>query len=124
MPRYNTDIESLVREVEIHPFRGSGPGGQHRNKVESAIRLFHKPSGITVVASDHKLQGKNRELAFERLQGNKTLPRCQYEKGLTETTPVAEKSPSTKNWIGNRLADRIHVERGGDFSPPLFSFRQ
>ena len=68
MPRYNTDIESLVREVEIHPFRGSGPGGQHRNKVESAIRLFHKPSGITVVASNHKLQGKNRELAFERLQ--------------------------------------------------------
>jgi ribosome-associated protein len=68
MPRYNTELETLAGEVEIHPFRGSGPGGQHRNKVESAIRLLHKPSGITVVASDHKLQGKNRELAFERLQ--------------------------------------------------------
>jgi ribosome-associated protein len=68
MPRYNTDLDTLAREVEIYPFRGSGPGGQHRNKVESAIRLLHKPSGITVVASDHKLQGKNRELAFKRLQ--------------------------------------------------------
>lgn len=68
MPRYNTDPEILLREVRFHPFRGGGPGGQHRNKVESAVRLVHPPSGIMVVASEHRLQGRNRDLALQRLR--------------------------------------------------------
>ena len=68
MPLYNTDPEILLREVQFHPFRGKGPGGQHRNKVESAVRLIHLPSGIKVVASEHRLQGRNRDLALHRLR--------------------------------------------------------
>ncbi len=68
MPLYNTDPEILLREVQFHPFRGGGPGGQHRNKVESAVRLVHIPTGITVVASEHRLQGRNRDLALQRLR--------------------------------------------------------
>jgi protein subunit release factor A len=63
-----TDLEALHKEVEVFTFRGSGPGGQHRNKVESGVRLVHVPTGITVVANDHRQQGRNRELAFQRLR--------------------------------------------------------
>ena len=59
--------EALAGEVEISTFRGSGPGGQHRNKTETAVRLRHRPTGITVVASEHRSQWRNREAAWERL---------------------------------------------------------
>ena len=65
---YNTNPDILLKEVRFHPFRGGGPGGQHRNKVESAVRLVHVPTGITVVASEHRLQGRNRDLALQRLR--------------------------------------------------------
>ena len=68
IPLYTTDLDALRKEVEIHTLRGTGPGGQHRNKVESAVRIVHLPSGITVVAAEHRLQGRNRELGFRRLQ--------------------------------------------------------
>ncbi|MGZ5039063.1 MAG: peptide chain release factor-like protein [Usitatibacter sp.] len=66
-PPYATDRDSLEREVEIDVFRASGPGGQHVNKTESALRLVHLPSGVTVVARDSPSQHRNREIAFERL---------------------------------------------------------
>lgn len=61
------DREKLSSEVEISTFRGSGPGGQHRNKTESAVRLRHLPTGTTVVAAEHRSQWRNREAAWERL---------------------------------------------------------
>ena len=67
-PRYSTDPEALRKEVKITTFRSGGPGGQHRNKVESAVRLVHIPSGIAVVATESRFQGRNRELAFQRLR--------------------------------------------------------
>jgi len=54
--------------VELSFYRAGGPGGQHRNKTETAVRLHHPPSGITVTASERRSQARNRELAFERLQ--------------------------------------------------------
>lgn len=60
--------EQLEKEVQLHFFRGSGPGGQHRNKTETGVRLFHPPTGITVAASERRSQARNRELAFERLE--------------------------------------------------------
>src|SRR3954463_16020360 len=66
-PPYATDRETLEREVEIDVFRASGPGGQHVNKTESALRLTHWPSGVVVTAQDSPSQHRNRETAFERL---------------------------------------------------------
>jgi protein subunit release factor B len=66
-PPYATDLATLEREAHMTFFRAGGPGGQHRNKVESAVRLFHPPSGVTVSATERRSQGQNRELAFERL---------------------------------------------------------
>lgn len=65
--RFATDRETLEREVELSFVRGSGPGGQHRNKVESGVRLHHPPSGLTIVATSERSQHRNREQAFERL---------------------------------------------------------
>ncbi len=51
----------------MQTFRASGPGGQHRNVTNSAVRLRHLPSGVTVVATESRSQHRNRERAFSRL---------------------------------------------------------
>jgi protein subunit release factor A len=66
-PPYATDRDALEREVVIEVFRASGPGGQHVNRTESALRLTHPPSGVVVIAQDSPSQHRNREIAFERL---------------------------------------------------------
>ncbi len=66
-PPYATDRETLEREVEVDVFRASGPGGQHVNKTESALRLRHLPSGVVVAVQDSSSQHRNREIAYERL---------------------------------------------------------
>jgi protein subunit release factor B len=66
--KFDTDPEILKRQVIIETYRSRGPGGQRKNKVETAVRLTHLPSGITVVATEHRFQAQNRKLAFERLR--------------------------------------------------------
>ena len=67
-PIYPTDRESLERDCDLEFFVAGGPGGQHRNKVETGVRLTHRPTGITVTATERRSQHANREAAFERMQ--------------------------------------------------------
>jgi ribosome-associated protein len=62
------DDEALLAECRVETFRAGGPGGQHQNKAESAVRLVHEPTGTTVVARDERSQHRNRRLALERLR--------------------------------------------------------
>ena len=62
-----TDRETLEKEAEVSFVRAGGPGGQHRNKTETGVRIAHPPSGVTVQATERRSQSQNRELAFERL---------------------------------------------------------
>ena len=64
---YPTDRESLERDCDMEFFIASGPGGQNRNKVETGVRLVHRPSGITVTAVERRSQHTNRETAFARM---------------------------------------------------------
>ncbi|KAH7568415.1 hypothetical protein JRO89_XS07G0295900 [Xanthoceras sorbifolium] len=60
--------EELMRECEMGTFKASGPGGQHRNKRESAVRLKHIPTGIIAQAVEDRSQHKNRASALSRLR--------------------------------------------------------
>jgi peptide chain release factor 2 len=65
----NTEIELNPAEVEVQTFRSSGPGGQHANKTESAVRAVHKPTGLTVKVSSSRSQLTNRKSALNLLRG-------------------------------------------------------
>src|SRR4030042_4226536 len=66
--KFDTDLETLEKQVIIETFRSTGPGGKRKKKTETAVRLKHLPSGITVTATEHRFQAHNRRLAFERLR--------------------------------------------------------
>ena len=59
--------QGLLAECDVDFYRASGPGGQNRNKVETAVRLRHRPSGIMVIAEESRSQAENRARALKRL---------------------------------------------------------
>lgn len=61
------DPDQLERETRVSYFRSPGPGGQKKNKTETAVRLKHIPTGITTISTRHRSRLRNREAAFERL---------------------------------------------------------
>jgi protein subunit release factor B len=67
MQVYPTDRASLERDCTEAFFVASGPGGQNRNRVETGVRLIHRPSGLVVTATERRSQHANRERAFERM---------------------------------------------------------
>ena len=60
--------DALVAQCEVDRYRASGPGGQHRNKTESAVRLRHKLSGVTAIGEDSRSQAENKVHAVRRLR--------------------------------------------------------
>lgn len=58
----------LLRDVLERRARGSGPGGQHRNKTETAVELVHRPTGIVAEASERRSLAENRSVAIKRLR--------------------------------------------------------
>jgi hypothetical protein len=62
------DPERLAAECDFRATRRSGPGGQNRNKVETAVVLTHRPTGLRAEASERRTQGENRRAALGRLR--------------------------------------------------------
>lgn len=62
------DDVTLLSECDVDTYRGSGPGGQKRNKTASAVRLRHRPSGLSVIAEESRSQQENRSRALRRLR--------------------------------------------------------
>lgn len=58
----------LLAQCEVHTYRASGPGGQKRNKTDSAVRLHHGPTGLIVVGTESRSQHENKARALRRLR--------------------------------------------------------
>ncbi|KAK3166181.1 hypothetical protein QOZ80_1AG0042480 [Eleusine coracana subsp. coracana] len=81
--------DELMEQCEMGTFKASGPGGQHRNKRESAVRLRHRPTGIIAQAVEDRSQHMNRASALARLR---TLIALKVRRpiNLEEYTPPVE----------------------------------
>ena len=60
--------DALIAQCEVDRYRASGPGGQHRNKTESAVRLRHKLTGVSAIGEDSRSQAENKVHAVRRLR--------------------------------------------------------
>ncbi len=80
------------KDLDIQYYKASGKGGQNRNKRETAVRIVHKDSGVTVIAADERTQGQNLKIAFRRLTDH----------------------PKFKSWIhieaARRMKDKHNIE--------------
>ena len=71
-----TSREALEGESDVTFFIASGPGGQHRNRNATGVRLLHRPSGIVVTATERRSQATNLAVAFVRLARRLALVRA------------------------------------------------
>ncbi|HSV75516.1 MAG TPA: peptide chain release factor 2 [Bacteroidales bacterium] len=89
----NIEIELNPAELSWDTFRSSGPGGQNVNKVETAVRLYHAPSGIVVECQETRSQAQNREKAITMLKSQ------LYELELRKKREKLDAIESTKKKI-------------------------
>jgi RF-1 domain len=99
--------DALQAQCDVHIYKASGPGGQHRNKVSSAVRLRHRPTGVEAHGDDSRSQHENRRLALRRLRMNMACRvRAPVPKTLGVVPPVIEEclfTPKGRTTTGRRL---------------------
>jgi peptide chain release factor len=85
-------IEIKESDLKIEFYRGSGPGGQHRNVTDSAVRIRHLPTGIVAQASENRSQARNREMAMKRLEEALARRERRIKKRVPTKVPSGEKN--------------------------------
>jgi ribosome-associated protein len=98
--------EDLLRECEVDTFRSSGPGGQHVNKTESAVRLRHLPSGVVVTSQQERSQHRNKMLCLRKLR--KKIEKLNYRPAKRVPTKIPA---SVKNRALEEKARRSQIKR-------------
>lgn len=107
-------VDQLLAECEIKRTRGSGPGGQHRNKVETAIVVEHKPTGVRGEASERRSQEQNRQQAIQRLRVKLALE-VRHKPPME---PIGEPSPL---WKKRSQGGRLSVSASHEDFPALLA---
>ncbi|GAB7026473.1 peptide chain release factor-like protein [Geotalea toluenoxydans] len=102
-------IEIREADIKVEFYRASGPGGQHRNTTDSAVRIRHLPTGIVVQASESRSQWQNRELAMSRLQQALIKRERKTKKRIATKTPkkAKERRLSEKKIVSQRKKERV-----------------
>lgn len=104
--------DQLLAECDVKTLRRSGPGGQHRNKVETAVRLLHRPTSIAAEANERRSQAQNKTVALRRLKC--ALAIC------IRTERTADTIPSTL-WKNRCHGGRVRINPQHDEFPILLA---
>ncbi|MBI5544640.1 MAG: peptide chain release factor-like protein [Deltaproteobacteria bacterium] len=104
--------EDLAAECDLEFFTAGGPGGQHRNKTESGVRLRHRPTGFVAAATERRSQLQNRGAAIERLRA-KLVAAAFVPKKRKKTRPSAS-SKRRRLDAKRRQGDRKRERRDFD----------
>jgi len=98
--------EDLLRECEVETFRASGPGGQHVNKTETAVRVRHTLSGVVVTSRELRSQDQNKASCLRKLR--RKIELLNYRPAKRVPTKVPR---SAKNRTLESKARRAHLKR-------------
>lgn len=117
-------IKIKTSDLEIKATRGSGPGGQHRNKTDSAIQLKHKPSGIMVRCESEKSQKQNKENAIRILKAKLLAQKIESElqKTLEKRRKQVGKGLRGEKIRTVRMQDGIVIDGIKDRKLPLKNY--
>lgn len=106
--------EDLLRECAVDTFRASGPGGQHVNKTESAVRLTHLPTGVVVTCREERSQHRNKTICLRKLRERvERLNHRPVRRVPTRTTRAAKERTLEEKARRSRLK-RSRAKTGTD----------
>ena len=107
------ELTEFLKQCEINTGRVGGPGGQHRNKVETTVRIRHVPTDVDTQATERRSQSQNRHVAIFRLRLKLAV------KVRTYTNPSTHK-PSAL-WCTRRQGEKLPVNAEHEDYPALLS---
>jgi ribosome-associated protein len=106
------DLQRLARDCDVTAYKSSGPGGQKKNKTESSVRVHHRPSGITRIATEERSQSRNRVKALERVW--LALQRRAYKPPPRRATKPSRAAVERRLESKRRIAERKRERRSDD----------
>ena len=122
--RKKSDFRLDMNEVDVYTARGSGPGGQHRNKTDTAVRMVHRPTGLTSYA-DGRSQSTNKDAAASILSAKieQRQQNAEEEKyNAARRKQVGNRQRSNKIRTYNFLRNEVIDHRTGKKSKNLKEF--